>query len=47
MKREIKTKVELYNDNFENFKRYNIPSREYVYEAWNSLILRAFYKKID
>lgn len=24
MKREIRMKVELYNDNFENFKRYNI-----------------------
>ena len=30
MKREIKTKVELYNDNFENFKRYNIPKAQLI-----------------
>ena len=30
MNREIRTKVELYNDNFENFKRYNIPKAQLI-----------------
>lgn len=30
MKREIRTKVELYNDNFENFKRYNVPKAQLI-----------------
>ena len=28
--REIRTKVDLYNDNFENFKRYNIPKAQLI-----------------
>lgn len=27
---EVKIKAELYNDNFQNFKRYNIPKAQLV-----------------